>query len=413
MNTAASADQEVEYESLLQFIYLAPVGLVQTSLDGTIVLINPFSAQLLMPLSHDGTLSNLFTALERVAPDLRHRVGCFAGNTGRVCDDVRFQVTAGNRVPESISLSLVKLDADRLMAVFADITLQVAHELELAKYRQHLEELVAERTVALEQANAAAAAAYNASVERLHAEREAKIRSSKLEAVGTLAAGIAHDFNNILASILANAELADDELPDDSGAKSNVALIIKGSFRARDLVARLLDFARERGAPLVPVNVVLQVREAIVLLRASLPRSIELTFASSMPETTPSILADPTQIMQIVMNLCINAAHAMDNDGVIRIAVEAAGGVAVGPTERRDCVCISVTDTGSGMTPAVMERIFDPFFTTKAPGDGSGLGLSVVYGIVKYLGGVVEVQSSAVPGHSGTQFHVFLPSVCF
>jgi signal transduction histidine kinase len=227
--------------------------------------------------------------------------------------------------------------------------------------------------------------------------------------VGTLAAGIAHDFNNILASILANAELAEDELTPDSEARHNIALIISASFRARDLVARMLDFARERPGALVPVNIVLQVREALALLRASLPPSIELAFHSNMSEATSTILADPTQIMQIVMNLCINAAHAMDNHGVIGIRVEPAHSVHGASTAHLEGLCITVADTGSGMSPEVLERIFDPFFTTKAPGEGSGLGLSVVYGIVKNLGGVVEVHSSVAQAHSGTQFQVFLP----
>jgi len=412
MSTTSRIEEDAEYEALLKFLYLAPVGLVQTSLDGEIVLINPLSAQLLMPLSRDGVLSNLFTALEEVAPDLRLVAGGFAAQRGSVCDDLRLQVKAdmpGNLEPRTLSLSLIKLSADRLMAVLSDVTLQVKRERELEQYRHHLEQLVAARTAALERANAAAAAAHSASVERLNAERDAKIQSSKLEAVGTLAAGIAHDFNNILASIIACAELAEDELLDDSEAKHNVALIIKGSFRARDLVARMLDFARERRGVVVPVNIVFQVREALALLRASLPQTVKLAFQSSLADPAASILADPAQIMQIVMNLCINAAHAMSNHGAIDIRVEPAHAAPGGSTEHRDGVCITVADTGSGMTPAVLERIFDPFFTTKAPGEGSGLGLSVVYGIVKNLGGVVEVKSSTVPPDSGTRFHIFLP----
>jgi signal transduction histidine kinase len=226
--------------------------------------------------------------------------------------------------------------------------------------------------------------------------------------MGTLAAGIAHDFNNILAGIVAYAELADDELPNGSDAKTSVAKIISGSFRARDLVVRMLDFARERPVDLVPVNVDFQVREALALLRASLRPSIELAFQSSITEGATTILADRTQIMQIVMNLCINAAHAMDNHGVIGIRIDAAASVKDAPAEQRDGICITVADTGSGMTPEVMERMYDPFFTTKAPGEGSGLGLSVVYGIVKSLGGDIKVRSSASLHNTGTQFQVFL-----
>ena len=148
----------------------------------------------------------------------------------------------------------------------------------------------------------------------------------------------------------------------------------------------MLDFARRRSGDPVPVNVLLQVQEALVLLRASLRPSIELAFQSSMTEATATILADPTQIMQIVMNLCIDAAHAMDNHGVIGIRIDPAAAIKDAPADRRDGICI---------TPDVMERIFDPFFTTKAPGEGSGLGLSVVYGAVRSVGCDIKVRSSA------------------
>jgi light-regulated signal transduction histidine kinase (bacteriophytochrome) len=295
------------------------------------------------------------------------------------------------------------------IVVHEDITERKLIDLELEHYRHRLEALVDERTAELEKANAAAAAAHRASIDRLNAEREAKIQSSKLEAMGTLAAGIAHDFNNILASIVGYAECADDDLPDGSAAKENVAKVIRGSFRARDLVARMLDFARERPGKQLPVNIAFQVREALALLRASLRPAIELSFQSNMPESDATVLADPTQIVQIVMNLCINAAHAMDNHGVIGIRIDAAAAVADVPPTQRDGICVTVTDTGSGMTPAVMQRIFDPFFTTKAPGEGSGLGLSVVYGIVTAMGGDIKVHSSTAAVGGGTQFEVFLP----
>ncbi len=290
-----------------------------------------------------------------------------------------------------------------------DITERKLIDLELENYRHRLEILVEERTAELEKANAAAAAAHRAHIEHLNAEREAKIQSGKLEAMGTLAAGIAHDFNNILASMLGNAELADEGLPDGSEPKAYVAKIISGSFRARDLIARMLDFARERPGKPVQVNIEFQVREALALLRASLRPAIELSFTSSMTLETTNIRADPTQIMQVVMNLCINAAHAMDNHGVISVSIDAGTTLADAPVEQRDGICITVADTGAGMPPEVLTRIFDPFFTTKAPGEGSGLGLSVVYGIVSGMGGDIKVQSRTEPVGSGTQFRVFLP----
>ncbi len=244
--------------------------------------------------------------------------------------------------------------------------------------------------------------------ERKRRER-ALFESSKLEAIGTLAAGIAHDFNNILASIISFAELTADDVIPGSDAERNVQRIINGCFRARDLVNRMLDFARGRPVNPLQVNLAFQVREALTFLRASLPASIELSFESQMAEAT-TILADPTQIMQIVMNLCINGAHAMHNHGVIGIRLDSAATIKDAPQDQRDGICITVADTGTGMTPEVSERIFDPFFTTKAPGEGSGLGLSVVYGIVKTMGGVIQVHSNAVLPSTGTQFKVFLPA---
>ena len=199
-----------------------------------------------------------------------------------------------------------------------------------------------------------------------------------------------------------------DDLPDGSIAMQNVAQILSGSFRARDLVSRLLAFARVLPTAAVLVDIVSQVREALALLRASLRPSVELAFKCRIENLSPTILADPTQIVQIVMNLCINAAYAMDNHGVISVSVDAASDITDAPPGYLDGICISIADSGSGMTPEVMARIFDPFFTTKAPGEGSGLGLSVVYGIVKGLRGVIKVRSS-VSGSTGTQFRVFLP----
>jgi len=294
-----------------------------------------------------------------------------------------------------------------ILGIARDIT-------EQRKYRDGLEEIVAERTAALLQAHAAAEVAHRLNQERLQEESEAKMQSRKLEAVGTMAAGIAHDFNNILASIVANAELTDDHLPDDSTAKNHVEKIIRASFRARDLVSRMLAFARQDSGQPVAVDILAQIHEALALLRVSLLPSVELSFRSSLEADTLIIIAEPTHIMQIVMNLCINAAYAMNNHGAVRVTIDrtndANGGHAdeqVGSV-RPNGVCLTVSDTGCGMSAAVQERMFDPFFTTKGPGEGTGLGLSVVYGIVKSLGGHILVHSDA--GEPGTQIQIFIPT---
>jgi len=264
---------------------------------------------------------------------------------------------------------------------------------------------------ALAAANAAAEATRQASKERQRVESEAKMESRKLEALGTMAAGIAHDFNNILGSIVGFAEMTGDELADDSNGKANVAQILKASFRARDLVARMLAFARKSSITPVAVDVVAEVRDTLTLLRASLRPSVHLSLRSAMDEEqSPAvILADPTQIQQIVMNLVINAAHAIALHGTIRVDIDPLGQIQDKPPHLVDGICLAVTDNGCGMTPEVLERMFDPFFTTKAPNEGSGLGLSVVYGIVTDLGGVIKARSPLDGGMTGTEFRVFLP----
>jgi signal transduction histidine kinase len=152
-----------------------------------------------------------------------------------------------------------------------------------------------------------------------------------------------------------------------------------------------------------------QVEEALVLLRASVRPSIALSFENRLANTSASLLADPTQFMKIVMNLCINSSQAIENRGTIHIGLESAKLLDQAPPELRDGICLTVSDDGCGMTPEVLERLFDPFFTTKAPGEGSGLGLSVVYGIVNAMGGVIKVDSSTKPVGGGTRFQLFFP----
>jgi signal transduction histidine kinase len=295
------------------------------------------------------------------------------------------------------------------VVVHSDITLRRKQEDELTQYRQHLEALVDERTAALKVAHAAVEAEQHAAVELLAVENEAKIRSSKLQAVGTLAAGIAHDFNNILASIIGYAEMTADDLPENSTVKRNVAQILSGSLRARDLVARMLAFARAGPAERTAVELASSVEEALALLHSSLPSSIELTFENRLIDRHMSVLGDPTQLVQVVMNLCINSSQAILGRGTISVGLAPAGGYDDAPPSLKGGVCLTVTDSGVGMTPEVQERVFDPFFTTKAPGAGTGLGLSVVYGIVSAMGGDIKVHSSTEKLAAGTQFRVFLP----
>ena len=233
-------------------------------------------------------------------------------------------------------------------------------------------------------------------------------QAQRLETIGTLAGGIAHDFNNILTGLSGFIELARHSLPTSHEAYDYLQSATEGAVRARDLVKRLLLFARQApSTTLRPVSLSKLVGEISPLLTALLPTSI--TIQTRLPEKLGSIMADSGQLQQVLMNLCVNAAHAIGpHHGVIVIEVEEAGPEELGAdgTRLHRYARLSVTDNGCGMDEATQKKIFDPFFTTKPPGEGSGLGLSIVHGIVKAHGGLVKVASA--PGR-GTSFDVYLP----
>jgi len=245
----------------------------------------------------------------------------------------------------------------------------------------------------------------------LEAERYMR-QSQKMEAIGTLAGGIAHDFNNILAVILGYAELACKNTAPDSTIKSWLDQVFKAAERARALVKQILAFSRRSEVERRPVQVHLVVKEALKLLRATIPTTIDIR--ERIDTSAGLVIADPTELHQVLMNLCTNAAHAMEErGGVLTVSL---GPAAVTREESGlhpeltpgSYVRLSVGDTGAGIAPDIIDKIFDPFFTTKALGKGTGMGLSVVHGIVKGSGGAITVNST--PG-SGAIFDVLLPRV--
>ena len=239
-------------------------------------------------------------------------------------------------------------------------------------------------------------------------------QAQKMEAVGTLAGGIAHDFNNILGIIMGYAEIAGLDLPFDSSAKESIAEVLKATRRAKDLVAQILTFSRKQVQEKRPLRLVPVIKEALKLLRASLPATIDIRREIDLVEGDDLTLGDPTQIHQILMNLSTNAAHAMrDHGGILsvsltRIALHSAGDAGVMELGPGQYLKLTVQDTGHGMDRSVLDRIFDPYFTTKGPGEGTGLGLAVVHGIVKNHNGAIIVHSE--PG-TGTAFQVYLPTL--
>lgn len=233
--------------------------------------------------------------------------------------------------------------------------------------------------------------------------------SQKMEAIGTLAGGIAHDFNNILAAIMGYTELALLEA-GEGNLRNTLIEVRRASGRAKDLVAHILAFSRQGELARTPVNVAPIIKETLKMLRASLPTTIEIR--QLMGQELGKILADPTQIHQVLMNLCTNAAHAMRETGglleigLAQVHLQEAPVLRTFALEPGNYLKLTVRDTGQGIAPDVLDKIFDPFFTTKNRGEGTGLGLSVVHGIVTSHGGGIEVQSA--PGQ-GTTFVLYFP----
>ncbi|VAX16681.1 diguanylate cyclase/phosphodiesterase (GGDEF & EAL domains) with PAS/PAC sensor(s), partial [hydrothermal vent metagenome] len=240
---------------------------------------------------------------------------------------------------------------------------------------------------------------------------ERKLRSSqKMEAIGTLAGGIAHDFNNILTSIIAYAELAHNDLKEGSEAKGNLDAALKAGTRAKELVAEILAFSRDGERAVSPVYVQAVVRDTLNILRPIIPSTVSIR--ENINDNLPPVMAHRTHLTQVVMNLCTNAEHSMrENGGVLDISLEGFEvdedfALLYSTVSPGSYVRLTISDEGHGMDKETAERVFEPFFTTKKVGEGTGMGLSVVHGIVRDHGGLITVYSE--PGQ-GTTFSVYLP----
>ncbi|MCP3939856.1 MAG: PAS domain S-box protein [Desulfobacteraceae bacterium] len=253
-------------------------------------------------------------------------------------------------------------------------------------------------------------------IEREQAEKKNKkleaqlLQSQKLEAVGTLAGGIAHDFNNILSIILGYSDMLKEDSTSAISTANDIDQIIKAGNRAKDLVSQILAFSRQSKKELIPIQPGMVIKEALKMLRASIPTTIKIDHNI---QKCGSIIGDPTQLHQIMINLCTNAYHAMrETGGVLRVTLEPI------ILEENDIKTLSlvlppgpylkltISDTGDGIDKATQQKIFDPYFTTKKKGDGTGLGLAVVHGVVKSFGGHITVYSE--PGE-GTTFCIYFP----
>ncbi len=294
----------------------------------------------------------------------------------------------------------------------AIVKTRINTQLELKKHREQLEILVEERTMELASANARLEEEI---AEKIKAQKEGETlqaqlyQASKLEAVGTMAGGIAHDFNNMVGSILLNAELAMDDVPGGSEARYSMEQIVQVSKRAKKLIEQILTFGRRSDDIREPCDIREVVVESLEMIGSLVPEKIELV--RDITNEPCMVLANPTQIHQLIVNLGTNAVQAIgDGPGRIRATLEKCAGEDCGysfPGGER-VVLITVADDGCGIPGENLEKIFDPFFTTKAPGKGSGLGLSVVHGIVATHRGKISVESES---GKGTVFRIILPEI--
>ena len=246
--------------------------------------------------------------------------------------------------------------------------------------------------------------------DKLILERQLQ-QAQKMEAIGTLAGGIAHDFNNILAAILGYAEMVREDSPAGSVAARDLDQVLIAGDRAKNLVKQILAFSRQNEAEKIPLQLAAIVQEAIKLLRASIPTTIAIE--QDLDRGCDLVLADPTEIHQIIMNLGTNAFHAMEeHGGTLAISLK---GKTLSPQDLAHephllpgkYINLTVRDTGSGMKPEIKEKIFDPYFTTKDIGKGTGMGLAIIHGIVKSYGGFITCESKI---GEGSVFHIYLPS---
>ena len=359
----------------------APSGIIMIDTSGTIVLVNReverlfgYSREELLGRSIDLLLPDRIRAVHAF-----HRVEFLKSPVVRSMGagrDLHGRRKDGVEVPVEVGLTPVVTDEGVfVVSAVVDITRRKAAEEDRARLQEQLRQ------------------------------------SQKMEAVGALAGGIAHDFNNILAAIMGYAELAQSGVPDRPEVLSDLAGLLASAQQGKRLVERILSFSRRQAPQRRALSLGETATEVTKLLRASLPPSIAIR--TSLDPNAPRVLADPTSVHQVLMNLATNAAHAIRGEGELEILVE--------PFYARDSfvrthpdlhegpyALLAVKDTGSGMDTAVLERVFEPFFTTKPPGAGTGLGLSMVHRIMLDHQGAIDLESE--PGH-GTTARCYFPAI--
>jgi signal transduction histidine kinase/ActR/RegA family two-component response regulator len=330
------------------------------------------------------------------------------GETGSNIDYMLRRKDTGETWWGSYSFGPIKDNDNRIVGAVVcarEITARKRMEEELRRSHDQLELRVQERTADLARANKE----LKEEIARREKAEQQLLQAQRLESIGTLTGGIAHDINNILGPIVINSEMALMDLPKESGVRNYLELILKSGLRGKDLVRQMLLFSRksEKKQEVLPLSPL--IKETFKLLRSSLPTTIHMRLI--LETESDAVYADPSQVQQVIINLCTNAAYAMrGTTGSIELSLQA---ITFGSTDLPeadmqpgDYLVLSVKDTGAGMEEEVRKRVFEPFFTTKPVGEGTGLGLSVVYGIVKSHRGRITVYSE--PGR-GSIFRVYLP----
>ncbi len=422
MTEAAICESEATLRRILD---LAPMSMAIVNIDGTIEYINK-KAEETFGFSHTD-IPNMDRWWEQAYPDPVYRKEVVERWMGRVrkafaekteIDGGEYTVTCKDGTVKNVFIFGV-IAADKVFCMFDDITLRVRAERALRKSEKEirslnseLEKRVRERTAELTAANEELMGeiAQRREAERARQKlREELIQSQKMEALGRLAGGIAHDFNNILVSISGYAEFLMNTMPAGAPARSDLAEIRLETERGAALTRQLLTLSRKQELQTQMVDVNKVTDEAEKMLRRIIGANMRLE--TKLAQEPCRICADPSQISQVIMNLVINARDAMPDGG--RIVIETArtvlddktSGMRLAP-KPGNYVMLSISDTGSGMAPETLSHIFEPFFTTKAPGAGTGLGLSTVYGIVNQASGGIAVESE--PGR-GSAFKIYFP----
>jgi PAS domain S-box-containing protein len=364
------AEEQLRFQAKL--LDAVEQSIVATDLNGKIVYCNPYSENIYgwkrsEVIGHD--LMKLVIPESNIAEAMKDHVKILEGKSWS--EEVMVKNRSGNILPALVSASPVYNEN-------GEITGGIAISIDLTEKK------------------------------KLEAQLQ---QTQKMEGIGILAGGIAHDFNNILAPIILHSQMAMDDIAPENPLQSSMQEIYRAAVRARDLVRQILTFARKGQDSRIVLRASLAVKEAIKFLRATIPATIEIR--SEIKTDHDAILANPTHINQIVMNLCANAAYAMkEKGGIITLILD---NIDINDGDNPGCALapgkyfrLSVSDTGPGIPPDIIDRIFEPYFTTKGPGEGTGLGLAIIHGIVKSYDGGIAVESAP---ERGTTFLVYLPLV--